>query len=81
MKKDCIYFQSEDEDLPQYHLCRKSGTLYHSEKETDIMCKNCRLWDSYIPNTASGTEKKKAIEWQNKPYLMQEDYEEYFGIW
>ena len=44
------------------------------------MCKNCRLWDSYIPNTASGTEKKKAIEWQNKPYSMQEDYEEYFSL-
>ena len=42
------------------------------------MCKYCRLWDSYIPDSASESEKNKAIEWQNKDYDNQEDYEEYF---
>ena len=80
MKNDCIYFQIKDKDLPQYHVCIRSGILYHNEKEANIMCENCRLWDAYIPNTASEIEKEKAIHWQNKQLFEQEDYEEYFGI-
>lgn len=76
MNKDCIYFQVRDTDLPQYHVCRRSGTLYHSEKDSDLMCRNCRLWDAYIPITASERQKEKAIAWQNKPLLEQKDYEE-----
>lgn len=32
MKNDCIYFQIKDKDLPQYHVCIRSGILYHNEK-------------------------------------------------
>lgn len=44
------------------------------------MCENCKLWDAYIPITASEIEKEKAINWQNKPLSEQEDYEEYFRL-
>jgi hypothetical protein len=80
MKNDCIYFKIKDEDLTQYHVCLRSGTLYHHEKDSNIMCENCRLWDAYIPITASEIEKQKAIDWQNKPLFEQEDYEEYFRL-
>ena len=43
------------------------------------MCQQCRLWDAYIPKSASDEEKEKAIKWQNMSYNEQPDYHEYFG--
>lgn len=73
-KEDCIHFGGIDKDTNLYY-CKDSGSLYTKEEH---MCKYCRLWDSYIPDSASESEKNKAIEWQNKDYDNQEDYEEYF---
>ena len=78
MNRDCIFFQENYDDLPQYHVCKRSGALYHSEKEADIMCSNCRLWDAYIPETSTEQEKAKALRWQDANLAEQADYEEYF---
>ena len=73
MKKDCIYYGGIDEDM-NMHVCLNSGSLY----EDDEMCRLCRLWDAYTPNTANDQEIKKAKEWQNMPYGKQPPYEDFF---
>lgn len=73
-KEDCIYYGGLDEGTNLY-LCKYKRSLYNKEEN---MCKHCRLWDVYIPENASESEKNKAIKWQNKDYDNQEDYEEYF---
>ena len=80
MNKDCVFFQESYEDLPSYHACKRSGSLYLSGKEDDIMCSNCRLWDAYIPETATEQAKVKALRWQDAKLNEQEDYEEYFKL-
>ena len=74
-RTDCIYYQDQDEDLPNRKCCIHKSGLYRFEES---MCHNCRLWDSYIPNNASEDEKEKAIGWQDMPYGEQPDYDEYF---
>jgi hypothetical protein len=41
-------------------------------------CELCRLWDAYIPKSASAAEKEKAKYWQSLPTNEQPDYDEYF---
>lgn len=74
IKKDCIFFGGLFEDTNMF-VCDYSCRLYEGGED---MCKHCRLWDAYIPNNSSEEQKEKAIEWQNKPYGEQEDYDEYF---
>ena len=73
-KENCIHYGGIDKDTNLY-LCKYKRILYNKEEN---MCKHCRLWDAYIPDSASESEKNKAIEWQNKDYDNQEDYEECF---
>ena len=76
---NCIYFKEHDDDLPCYHVCKHSGTLYTVEElESGIMGKHCRLWDAYIPVTATNEQIKYAQKWQNMSYDEQPSYEEYF---
>lgn len=75
MKQDCIFFKEHDEDLPEYHVCKYRGALM---KPTDKDCDLCRLWDAYIPESASEFEKEKALTWLNMPFNEQPDYEDYF---
>lgn len=80
MNTDCIYHVDKWEDNPRYHVCKYSGTLYESGVEDNTMCQHCRLWDSYIPQTASDAQKENAIKWQNMPADEQPSYEEYFNV-
>ncbi len=76
IKKDCIYYEDEYEDMGMHH-CKYSHSLYkYSEEHT--MCSLCRLWDAYIPKDSTESQINKAQKWQNKPYGKQEDYDEFF---
>ena len=79
-RADCIYYEDTYKTIPKYHHCKRSKTLYEKGKDDDIMCQFCRLWDSYIPQSASSEEKEKAIRWQNMSYDEQPDYNLFFGI-
>lgn len=78
MKTDCIFFEDTYEEIPHFRHCINNKTLYTKGVEDDVMCGNCRLWDSYIPESASDDEKATAIEWQEMAYAEQPDYEDYF---
>lgn len=78
--RECIYF-GKDEDFKDMYVCKKNCSLF-TKKELDSgwMGHRCRLWDSFIPMTATDEEIKSAQEWQNMKYGEQPDYEEYFNI-
>jgi hypothetical protein len=78
MLTDCIYFEDREKEDPGYCSCSHRG--YYSRKEKDDMCQQCRLWDAYIPKTASDAEKERAIAWQNMTLVEQlaNPYETYF---
>lgn len=78
MKPDCIFFEETYEEIPKYRHCKHTKGLFLKGKEDSEMCKNCRLWDAYIPESASKEERDKAIAWQNMSYADQPDYDEYF---
>ena len=73
---DCIYFQEQDEYLPNMHVCTNSGTLYD---KTESMCGLCRLYDAYIPKGTNESLVEYAKKWQNMDYDEQPDYYEYFS--
>lgn len=75
-KLDCLYYEDKEEDTG-FHHCKLLHTLY-KEDENNTMCRNCVLWDNYIPKSATEEQIKKAQEWQDKGFLDQEDYYEYF---
>ena len=75
MKKDCIYYEDKEKDTKLHH-CKHSHSLYD---DNDDMCKNCRLWDAYIPNTSTKQQIEYVQRWQNMPLEKQTDYEEYFN--
>lgn len=79
MKTDCISF---DEDEEGNVSCLSRGYFICKEKleQGETMCENCRLWDDYIPETATKAEIDKAVEWQNMPWGEQPDYEQHFNL-
>jgi len=77
---DCIFFEETYEELPWYRHCTHSRSLFKKGEEDNIMCHNCRLWDAYIPTTATQAQVDKAKEWQNMSLNEQPDYHEYFGL-
>lgn len=79
MKTDCIFFVDTWAEDPHYHVCNHNRSLYEIGKEDNTMCQYCRLWDAYIPQSASEQEKEKAIRWQNMPLGKQPDYHKYFN--
>lgn len=79
MKTDCIFFEAKCSSLPDYRVCNRTSALYIAGKEDDEMCQQCRLWDSYIPSSATEYQKEKAITWQDMELTVQPDYNEYFN--
>lgn len=75
-KPDCIYYEDCDK---WYCACKRRG--YFCEKAKDDMCKHCRLWDAYIPKTATQAEIEKAQIWGDMSLdeILENPYEEYFG--
>lgn len=80
MKPDCIYFEEIYAELPKFRHCTYSRSLFKNGEEDETMCQNCRIWDTYIPNTAIEEEKAIAITWQNMSYGEQPDYRDFFSI-
>ena len=80
MLPDCIYFEETYEEIPKFRHCKHSRSLFENGKEDDKMCQHCRLWDAYIPQSATEEEREKAIRWQNMSYKDQPDYHLYFGL-
>ena len=80
MLTDCIFFEETYKELPQYRHCTHSRSLFKKDEEDAIMCNNCRLWDAYIPITATQAQVDKAKDWQNMSFNEQPDYHEYFGL-
>lgn len=78
MKEDCIYFEETYEQSPEFRHCACMSKLFVKGKEDRTMCETCRLWDNYIPQSATDAEKEKAIKWQNMPLAEQPDYYDYF---
>ena len=58
-REDCIYFEEKEESTGWNH-CKKSCKM---DKE-GYLCDTCRLWDSYIPKTASPSAIEGAKRWQ-----------------
>lgn len=73
INENCIYFEEHEEDTGWNHCTRSSRLDNNGE-----LCNCCRLWDSYIPKTATKTEIEKAQKWQNMSYDEQPDYDDYF---
>lgn len=80
MYTDCIFFEETYEELPQYRHCTHSKSLFKKGDEDHKMCQFCRLWDAYVPKTATEEEKATAIAWQDMPYGEQPDYRDFFSI-
>lgn len=81
MLTDCIYFEESLADDPEYHHCQYSHSLCKKEeRDEQEMCRNCRLWDAYIPKDSTQEQIEYAQRWQNMPYEEQvkHPYEEYF---
>lgn len=76
MKTDCIFYVASY-DL-KFRCCNSLGTLYVKGEEDNTMCKGCRLWDNYIPQSVTDEEKIKAIKWQHMLSAEQPDYYDYF---
>lgn len=79
-KPDCIYYDDCDKEQLGWCACRRSG--FFCEKAKDDMCGCCRLWDAYIPKTATQAEIEKAQKWDNMSLKEQvaNPYNEYFGF-
>lgn len=75
LHEDCIFFEVEDDDGVGTYYC--SRTMFIDD--CGNLCRHCRLWDSYIPVSASKEEVKRAVEWQDLPLALQPPYEEYFS--
>lgn len=78
MKEDCIFYEETYEPIPEFRHCTCMGKLFVKGEEDSTMCGFCRLWDNYIPQSASDSQKEKAIKWQNMPLAEQPDYDDYF---
>lgn len=78
MKEDCIYFEETYEPSPEFRYCTCMNKLFVKDEEDSTMCEVCRLWDNYIPQSATDAEKEKAIKWQNMSLEEQPDYDNYF---
>lgn len=76
VKTDCIFYVASY-DL-KFRCCKCSGTLYVKGEDDNTMCKGCRLWDNYIPQSATEEEKIKALRWQSMSLMDQPDYYDYF---
>lgn len=79
-KPDCIYYEDCDEEQLGWCSCKRRG--FFCEKSKDDMCNCCRLWDDYIPKTATQAEIEKAQKWDNMSLDEQlaNPYEIYFGL-
>lgn len=51
MKTDCIFYVASY-DL-KFRCCKRTGMLYVKGEEDNTMCEGCRLWDNYIPQSAT----------------------------
>ena len=80
MKPDCIYFEETYAEIPKFRHCTHNRSLFKNGEEDKTMCQFCRLWDAYIPKTATEEEKATAIAWQNMSYGEQPDYWDFFSI-
>lgn len=82
MKRDCIYFEATYKELefPKFRHCSYSKALFVKGQEDEDMCKNCRLWDAYIPKSSTPEQINKAKMWQNLPLDKQPDYHEFFKL-
>lgn len=80
MKEDCIFYEETYVPNPKFRHCKRECLLYVKGEEDNTMCEGCRLWDNYIPQSATEEEKIKAIKWQNMPLEEQPDYHDYFDI-
>lgn len=82
MNTDCIHFEEVHWQNPEFRCCSYSGGLYKIGVDDNTMCQHCRLWDAYIPQSATTAEKEKAFEWQQMSLEEQlaNPYEEYFGL-
>lgn len=78
MKEDCIYFEETYGPSPEFRHCTCMDKLFVKGEEDRTMCETCRLWDNYIPCSATDAEKEKAIKWQNMPLMDQPHYYDYF---
>lgn len=78
MRIDCIYFEETYEELPKFRHCTYRHSLFKKGEEDSTMCQHCRLWDAYIPKTATEEEQATAIAWQNMSYDKLPDYRDYF---
>ena len=76
IKKDCIYYYKDIEENTILHCCKYSNSFCYNNEN---ICKKCRLWDAYIPKTATKEQIKYAQIWQNIPLNELPDYEEYFN--
>lgn len=79
-KIDCIYYEDHDKKQLGWCSCKRRG--FFCKKSKDDMCNNCRLWDAYIPKTATQVEIEKAQKWNNMSLDEQyaNPYEDYFGL-
>ena len=80
MFTDCIYFEETYKEIPKFRHCTYRRSLFEKGVEDNSMCHNCRLWDAYIPKTATEEEKKTAQAWQNMSFDEQPDYHDYFSL-
>lgn len=76
IKEDCIYYVDRYKDT-NMHECKYRRSLFSANDAG--MCRQCRLWDSYIPNTSNKEQIEYAQKWQNMSYDEQPDYREYFN--
>ena len=67
-REDCIYFERKEESTGWNH-CKRSCRLDNEGR----LCDTCRLWDSYIPKTASPSAIEGAKRWQNMQAIRSID--------
>ena len=79
-KPDCIYYKDCDKEQLGWCICERRG--YLCEKAKDDMCNCCRLWDAYIPVTATQAEIEKAQKWGDMSLdeQLENPYDEYFEL-
>lgn len=73
---DCIYYGGIDKDT-KMHICKHNRSLF---MENEKMCEHCKLYDSYIPNTATESQIERAKKWDKIPFEEQPNYKEYFNL-
>ena len=68
-REDCIYFDVEKKESTGWNQCKK---FYKIDNE-GFLCNTCKLWDSYIPKTASPSAIEGAKRWQDMQAIRSID--------